>query len=52
MKRVKDDETHAHVELTTEEARQGLGGRHVLYMLIGVVVGTVIVIGLVYLSYF
>jgi len=51
MKRVKDDETRDHVELTTEEASQGRGGRRVLYMLIGVVVGTVIVIGLVYLSY-
>ena len=51
MKRVKDDETHEHVELTTEEASQGRVGRRVLYMLIGVVVGTVIVIGLVYLSY-
>ncbi len=52
MKRVKDDETHEHVELSATEARQGRPDRPILYVLIGLIAGTIIGVGVIYAYYF
>jgi hypothetical protein len=51
MKRVQDDEHHEHVELSPEEARQGRPDLPVVYVLIGLVAGTILAIGAIY-AYF
>jgi len=52
MKRVQDDEEHEHVELSSEEARQGRPDLPVVYVLIGLIVGTVLAIGAIYAYFF
>ncbi len=51
MKRVKDEEGHEHVELTSEEARGASLGRPVLYVLIGLLIGTILGVGVIYMAY-
>lgn len=52
MKKVQDDEHHEHVELSPEEARQGRPDLPVVYVLIGLVAGTILAIGAIYAYFF
>lgn len=53
MKRVQDDEEHEHVEMTTEEARQGYEVRPpIFYVLLAGTLAAFFILWVIYAVYF
>ncbi len=52
MERGEQDETDDHVEMSPTDARQGEPDMPVVYVLIGLIVGTVLAVGAVFAYFF